>query len=171
MSRLHCAMGADGAVLLAPLTPLTWGLPRIQSPALCILALGKHLSVWPNIWSCLALSVPQHFREDRLFLLWTVPLTLQQSPVADAGRLCSVPLYSKRELLSPTVAYTLTPATEPGDDRHRQAFSYTATLQGVDHFLLLQTEPLTYHQIWGRLPSSPGVQTGQLAPVQRKPCS
>ena len=44
-SRPHCAAGADRGVLLAPPTFLAWRLARIQSPALCALALGKHLSV------------------------------------------------------------------------------------------------------------------------------
>ena len=89
-------MGADGAVLLAPLTPLVQRLTRIQSPTLGALVLGKCLSVKLNVWSQLDFSVPMHFREDQLFLLQTAPLTSLPSPgVADTGRLCSVPLHSK----------------------------------------------------------------------------
>ena len=45
LSCPHCATGADRVVLLTPPTPLTLHLARVQSPAPCALALGKHLSV------------------------------------------------------------------------------------------------------------------------------
>ena len=95
----HCAMGTDGAFPLSPPTPLTLHLARIQSLALWALALGKHLSVRPDMWSRLTSSVPQHFREDHLLLL-TVPLTSPQSPQgwwtqADVGRLCLFPQHSR----------------------------------------------------------------------------
>ena len=76
LSLPHCTVGAGGAVLLSPPTPLTLRLARFQSPAPCAVALGKRLSVWPDLWSQLALSVPLHFMEDSLLLLWTEPLPL-----------------------------------------------------------------------------------------------
>ena len=75
LSHPHCAVGPDGAVLLAPPTPLTLDLAGNQRPAPCALTLGKRLSVWHNMWSQLALSVPQHFREGCLLLLPTAPPT------------------------------------------------------------------------------------------------
>ena len=45
LSHPHCAVGADGVVLLAPPTPLTLRLARIQSLTPCALVLGKCLSV------------------------------------------------------------------------------------------------------------------------------
>ena len=58
--RPHCAAGTDGAVLLASPTPLTLHLARIQRPDPCAVAMGKHLSVQPDMWSQLALSMPPH---------------------------------------------------------------------------------------------------------------
>ena len=58
-SHPHCAVSADGAVLLAPTTPLTWHLVRIQTPHQWALALGKHLSVQlicGSGWLCLCRS-------------------------------------------------------------------------------------------------------------------
>ena len=55
LSRPHCAPGADGVVLLTLPTPLTPRLARIQSPAVCTLAPGKHLSVrgvCGSVWLC-----------------------------------------------------------------------------------------------------------------------
>ena len=49
--------------------------------------------------------------------------------------------------------------------------SCPAAFQGKDHFLLLWTAPLTYHQTGGWLSSSSGARMGQLAPVGRKPFS
>ena len=69
LSRSHCAPGADAVVLPSLPTPLTLRLARIQGPALCALALGKHLS-GRDMWSQLAGFVcALHFREDRLLLL------------------------------------------------------------------------------------------------------
>ena len=56
LSRPHCAVGTDRAVLLALPTPLTLRLARIQSPTPCALTLGKRLSVQPICgpgWLCL----------------------------------------------------------------------------------------------------------------------
>ena len=55
LSCPHCALGANRAVILPPPAPLTLCLARIQSSASFALALGKHLSVWPEMWSRLAL--------------------------------------------------------------------------------------------------------------------
>ena len=136
---------------------LTPCLSRIQSPASCTLALGKHLSVQPNMWSQLALAVLQHFKEDCHFLLWTAPLTLLPSRRwwMQAGFVLSHSTPG-RGLLSPTVDCALNVAIEPGDCGRRQALFYRAALQVGDSFLLQQTAPLTYHQTWSRLPSSPG---------------
>ena len=47
-------------------------------------------------------------------------------------------------------------ATKPGGGGRRQALLYPTALQGGDHFLLLRTVPLIYHQTQGWLPSFPG---------------
>ena len=67
LSCSHSSESADRVVLLAPLTPLTWRLARIQSPAPCTVALGMCLSVLLDMWSWLALSVWQHSREGTAF--------------------------------------------------------------------------------------------------------
>ena len=51
-------------------------MARVQRPAPGALALRKYLSVQLDMWSRLALPVLPDFREDCLFLLWTVLLTL-----------------------------------------------------------------------------------------------
>ena len=103
LSRPHCAAGGDWVVLLTLPTPLTLCLARIQSPAPCALALGKHLSVRPDMWSWLALSVPLHFREDRLLLLWTeLPPSPRAPGVVDAGSLCLLPQHSRETALFST---------------------------------------------------------------------
>lgn len=96
-SCLHCDKSADGVVLLAPPTPLTLHLASMQSPAPCTLALGKCLSVWSDMWSQLALSLPPHFREDHLLLLQTESCCPHREPprVADAGSLCLFPQHSR----------------------------------------------------------------------------
>ena len=69
LSCPYYAAGTDRVVLLSLPTPLTLRLARIQGPALCALALGKHLS-GRDMWSQLAGFVcALHFREDRLLLL------------------------------------------------------------------------------------------------------
>ena len=72
LSRAHCAVCTDGAVLLSLPTPLTLHLAGIQSPPPWSLVLGKRLSVQ---WYVVPAGfVPLYFREDCLLLLWTEPL-------------------------------------------------------------------------------------------------
>ena len=52
---------------------------------------------------------------------------------------------------------------------HRQVTYYRTALQGGNHFLQLQTEPLTYHCTQAWLPSSPGARTGSRPQSKESP--
>ena len=169
MSRPHCAAGADGAVLLAPPTALTLCLARIQSPALCSLVLGKCLSVLQYVF-------PTGF-------VCATALQGRLTSVADLLRLRAAALAASpwggrcRQALSfPTPlqgnwSCLILLQTEPSAQplRPRVADAGRFCLQGGNHFLQLQTEPLTYHRTQAWLPSSPGAGNREPARVQINP--
>ena len=149
LSRPHCAMGADGVVLLAPPTPLTLCLARIKVllHALCHWgsACQCHLICGPG-WLCLCryTSGRTAFSYCRLSCH---PCGCGQT---QAGFVFSHSTPGRWPPPSTLDYATANLTTSPQGGRCRQVLSFPTALQGDGCLSLLKTAPLAH-------PLSPGV--------------